>query len=347
MIDKTEQEIMQNWKGNINIPLVSICSITYNHEKFIEEALDSFLMQKTDFPFEIVIDDDCSTDDNAKIIQNYIDKYPNIFNANLRNVNVGMRINGQGNLERATGAYIALCEGDDYWTDKNKLQIQVDTLKKHKEIDICLHKAMKINMRNEKDSVIGDYLDSNGIIPIEDILLKSKGQIPTASTIFRKTIIEDLTTFKRQRPWLTVGDIFIHFFGSKRGGAYFINQPMSVYRHFAPGSWSAMQLNNNYKKKISNSNSAIKAYEELDKFEKYHFTLAFKAANKKRTLVIIKEPSIPYFTRIFFIFKHRKYFLINEKIAYFGLALVPITSLIPKYIYEFLKKLFNMPSTKI
>ena len=74
MCQKTEQIIMKNWKGDANTPLVSICTITYNHEKYIAEALDGFLMQETDFPFEIVIDDDCSTDGAADLIKRYIEK---------------------------------------------------------------------------------------------------------------------------------------------------------------------------------------------------------------------------------------------------------------------------------
>ena len=93
MIDKTEQEVMKNWKGDTEIPLLSICTISYNHEKYIAEALDSFLIQETDFPFEIVIDDDCSPDGTANIIEQYIEKYPNIINANLRKINVGMMKN--------------------------------------------------------------------------------------------------------------------------------------------------------------------------------------------------------------------------------------------------------------
>lgn len=347
MYHKTETEIMQHWEGDTSTPLVSICTITYNHAPYIKEALESFLMQETSFPFEIVIDDDCSTDENAKIIQTYIDKYPHIFNANLRKKNVGISINGLGNKERARGKYIALCEGDDYWTDKNKLQLQIDILEQNQEIDMCFHKATKIDMRNQKESQMGIYLDCDGIISVKDILLKTKGQIPTASLIFKKHIVQELETFFATKSRYTVGDIFIQFFGAKRGGAYYINQAMSVYRHYASGSWSSKQQNHNTEQKIINSNSRIKAYEELNDFSNYNFTQAFHEANKKRALVIIKEPNIQYFSRISFIFKHRKYFSVNEKIAYFSLALVPIASYIPKDIYEFLKKIFKMPSAKI
>lgn len=119
MIARTEKEIMQHWEGDLETPIVSICTITYNHEKFIEEALDSFLMQETNFPFEIVVDDDCSPDATAEIIKKYMQKYPNIMNVRLREKNVGSMQNFLENMQRAKGKYIALCEGDDYWTDRS------------------------------------------------------------------------------------------------------------------------------------------------------------------------------------------------------------------------------------
>ncbi len=133
MIERTESEIMKNWKGDISLPLVSICTRTYNLENFIAEALDSFLMQKTDFPFEVVIDDDCSTDGTVEVIKKYMEKYPNIINENLLKKNIGVRMNFIKNMQRAKGKYIAPCDGDDYWTDPLMLQKHVDFLEKNDE----------------------------------------------------------------------------------------------------------------------------------------------------------------------------------------------------------------------
>ncbi len=133
MYHKTEKEIMQNWKEDKDTPLVSICTITYNHENFIVEALDSFLMQETNFPFEIVIDDDCSPDGTVDVIKQYMEKYPKIMNARLREKNVGSMTNFMENMQRAKGKYIAICEGDDYWTDPLKIQKQVDFLEENDE----------------------------------------------------------------------------------------------------------------------------------------------------------------------------------------------------------------------
>jgi len=131
MIERTEFEIMKNWKGDTSSPLVCICTRTYNLENFIAEALDSFLMQETDFPFEIVIDDDCSTDGTVEVIKKYMKKFPNIINANLLKKNIGVRMNFIKNLQRANGKYIAPCDGDDYWTDTLNLQKHVDFLERN------------------------------------------------------------------------------------------------------------------------------------------------------------------------------------------------------------------------
>jgi glycosyltransferase involved in cell wall biosynthesis len=133
MIDRTETEIMKNWKGDISSPLASICTMTYNLENYVAEALDSLLAQETDFPFEMVIDDDCSSDATVEVLKKYIEKYPNIITVNFRKKNVGMRRNFIENMQRAKGKYLALCDGDDYWTDPLKLQKQVDFLEKNSE----------------------------------------------------------------------------------------------------------------------------------------------------------------------------------------------------------------------
>lgn len=128
MLEKSESEIMQDWKDSEQGPLASICTRTYNVKDFISECLDSLLEQQTSFSFEIVIDDDCSNDGTQDIIRTYEEKYPGIIRTNLREQNVGKEINFAENLCRARGKYIAICDGDDYWTDPLKLQKQVTFL---------------------------------------------------------------------------------------------------------------------------------------------------------------------------------------------------------------------------
>lgn len=117
---------------------VSIAVITYNHEPYIREALDSILMQKTDFDIEIIIGDDCSTDATPAICSEYAAKYPNVKYERYA-VNEGISSNWIKTISRCQGDFIALLEGDDFWTCADKLQIQVDFLNKHKEYVLCYH----------------------------------------------------------------------------------------------------------------------------------------------------------------------------------------------------------------
>jgi len=114
-------------------PTVSILTITYNHELFIAQAIDGFLIQETNFDFEIVIGEDCSTDNTRKIIEEYQKKYPTKIKLLPSNTNLGIEANFYRTMQACNGKYIAICDGDDYWTDKNKLQLQVDFLENNKE----------------------------------------------------------------------------------------------------------------------------------------------------------------------------------------------------------------------
>lgn len=118
-------------------PLVSICCITYNHEQYIKDALDGFVMQKTDFPFEIVLSDDCSTDLTHNVIKEYKLKYPDLIRDVSPQENKGVIDNWKYVHLEARGKYIAFCEGDDYWTDPLKLQKQVDYMKKNPSCSLC------------------------------------------------------------------------------------------------------------------------------------------------------------------------------------------------------------------
>ena len=145
MIEITQEEIIKNWNvDDTDNPLVSIRCVTYNHEPYIAQALDGFLMQKTSFPFEVIVHDDASTDKTAEIIREYEIKFPKIIKPIYETENQYSK--HDGSLSRimdsaCKGKYIALCEGDDYWIDENKLQLQVDFLEKNSEYGMCYTKV--------------------------------------------------------------------------------------------------------------------------------------------------------------------------------------------------------------
>ena len=136
-------------------PLVSICCITYNHRDFIRDALDGFLSQRTDFPYEILINDDASTDGTADIIREYEQKYPEKIRALLQTENQYSKgitnPSGAFNFPRVRGRYVAMCEGDDYWTDPEKLQKQVDYMEAHPDCSLCFHSARIITVDGSLD----------------------------------------------------------------------------------------------------------------------------------------------------------------------------------------------------
>src|SRR3972149_8846841 len=124
-------------------PLVSVCCITYNHEAYIRNSIEGFLMQITTFPIEIIIHDDASIDNTSDIIREYEIKYPEIIKAIYQTENQwskGIKPSPTYVWPRARGKYIALCEGDDYWTDPHKLQKQVDFMENHQEYSLCSHR---------------------------------------------------------------------------------------------------------------------------------------------------------------------------------------------------------------
>lgn len=131
-------------------PMVSVVVLTYNHEKYIKQALDSILMQKVNFNYEILIGDDASSDNTVKILKEYQNKYPNVIKLFLNKKNLGATHNAYNLLKIARGYYLASCEGDDFWTDENKLQIQVDCLNENKEFVACAHDFEIVDENNKK-----------------------------------------------------------------------------------------------------------------------------------------------------------------------------------------------------
>ena len=140
-------------------PLVSVCCLVYNHAPFLRECFDGFVMQKTNFPMEILVHDDASTDGSQEIIKEYTAKYPNLFKPIYQTENQyskGRSISVTYQYPRAKGKYIALCEGDDYWTDPYKLQKQVDFLEQNEKFSICFHDVKIYDQ--QKNELVDDFI---------------------------------------------------------------------------------------------------------------------------------------------------------------------------------------------
>ncbi|PKF61722.1 glycosyl transferase [Psychromonas sp. psych-6C06] len=240
---KTEEEIIASWSDKEKIVVSVICA-TYNHELYIEDAITGFLMQKTDFSFEVIIHDDASTDQTTNIIKRYQKLYPNIIKPIYQTENKYSKGNFKPGLymaKRAKGFFLAWCEGDDYWCEDKKLDFQVRALEKHGTINLCIHDAFVIDGAGSPSNY-NFPLRSNSVQVVNYLeVYKTSGQFsPTASMLVRASVLSDIPSFVYSAP---IVDFFIEAL-SGRGGILYLPNKMSVYRRGIPGAWSSAIISN-------------------------------------------------------------------------------------------------------
>ena len=221
--------------------LVSVCIITYNHEKFIAQNLESVLMQKTNFPIEIVIAEDCSTDNTRTIIKEYQDKYPDMIRPIFHNKNVGAISNARDYaIPQCTGKYIALCEGDDYWSDPEKLQKQVDFLENNSAYTFCTHRFRVYNEQTKKwDDDVPNNLRSKLFEGLDyiDIDLEMQFKVwltQPLTTVFRRDAL-DMTEIQKYQYFR---DVHLFFLLLRAGKGRCLNMVSAVYRQHVGGVYS-------------------------------------------------------------------------------------------------------------
>ena len=236
------------YQNDITItPLLSICIQTYNQVKFIKECLDGILMQQTNFDFEILLGEDASIDGTREICMEYAKRHPDKIRLFLHNRENNISISGSPtgrfnflyNLYSTKGKYIALCEGDDYWTDPLKLQKQVDFLEANPEYVICF--------TDTKIQIGGSLINNNLIVPknYEAIeTLASVGNYIHTPTVVFKNIVKE---FPSQLYLSPIGDYFIYMLLAEKGKIHFINEYTTVYRKNV-GTFSSLEDNIQYQK---------------------------------------------------------------------------------------------------
>ncbi len=221
---------------------VSVSITTYNHGKYIAQAIESVLMQKTNFDFEIIIGEDDSEDDTRAIVKEYKKKYPDRIKLFLNDRENVIYIDGRptgrwnfiNNLNHATGEYIALLDGDDYWTDPHKLQKQVDFLDSNPDFVICCHPVIAVNENSTKPEKILSSPTDRDIYTIED-LLNYGNIIDNCSVVFRRGLFGPIPE------WFKIvkyGDWPLHILNSQYGKIKYINEIMATYRIHSGGVWS-------------------------------------------------------------------------------------------------------------
>lgn len=260
-------------------PLVSICSITYNHKPYIRQCLDSLLLQKTNFIYEIIINDDCSTDGTTEIIKEYASKYPNLIHPIFHDENQyskGVRgMFAKFCFPQARGKYIAMCEGDDYWTDPLKLQKQVDILEQRENVSIVFNKVQVVA---KDDTLLGWTIPyganlNEGLVSLDDYLKEEfyKGcwTFHTSSVMYRNDIVGLQHSLDSKFRLFPHGDMAIMLFNLEKGYGYYIADCCSTYRLFSGGYNS--NLLSNPQKKILESERKIEALLSYDQNTKYRY----------------------------------------------------------------------------
>lgn len=241
MVLKSEKEIIEKWNEGVDKPLVSICCISFNHEAFLEKALDGFLIQETNFPFEILVHDDASTDRSADIIREYEAKYPNLIKPIYQTENQysqNIEPMSAHNYSRAKGKYIAICEGDDYWTGTSKLQLQADFLEANEEYSVCYHNSTVVD---ENDTLVSEMKHPCPTDYSEDEMLLGEMFILTNTVLFKNFTPKELKDFRSQFREAFNGDMaLMHHLGFLGKCKYMENVDYAAYRVHSGGIWSAI-----------------------------------------------------------------------------------------------------------
>lgn len=216
--------------------MVSIWCLVYNHEPYLRQCLDGFVMQRTNFRYEAIVHDDVSTDGSVAIIREYAEKYPNIIKPILETENQYSK--KDGSLERIMqsclhGKYLAFCEGDDYWSDPLKLQKQFDAMEQHPELDMCAHSAyFESAITGER---CGEKCLSNKecVLNVEDAIIGEGGFLTTNTLFCRGNLNVNIPSFRKFMDY----DYTIILHGAIRGGILYLPEYMSVYHVGVPESF--------------------------------------------------------------------------------------------------------------
>ena len=211
-------------------PKVSVMMLTYNHEKYIAEAIRGVVLQKFDHPFELVIGDDCSTDNTLRICREWQQRYPHIIKILERERNIGVHRNLMETLSACTGEYLAKCEGDDYWCNKHKLTRQVEYMEKHPECNVTFHRVINYYSHNNTKSL------SNGGQKTDTTIndLSRSNYITNLSVMYRRSVLPQIPSWISE---VAAPDYTLHMLHASTGHIHYFATPMAVYRKHSQGMW--------------------------------------------------------------------------------------------------------------
>lgn len=270
-----------------NNPLVSIVCTSYNHGDYLAEAIDSFLMQKTNFDFEILIYDDASTDHSPRVIKQYESMHPSLINPIYQTENQyskGVRVE-LFNHNRARGKYIAVCEGDDYWTDPYKLQKQVDYMEAHPGCSMTVHAADRV--LSDKKKVLSTVRPERGnaIFSTERVIEGGGDLIATNSMVYSKEKVSALAPFYLNA---VVGDYPLVILAALHGTVDYLDDNMSAYRVGVKDSWTERELATSMKR-INHYHDMERMFDEINEYTHFRYNDALEKAKRGYQFSLLLE----------------------------------------------------------
>lgn len=259
-------------------PLVSIVCDTYNHAPYVRRALDSFLNQQTEFSFEIIVHDDASTDGTADIIRSYEAAHPDVFRCVYRTENIyrkDPKILEHYVFPLARGKYIAICEGDDYWTSPHKLQKQISYMEAHPECTLCVSAADLVDPEENWIGSVTPYAEDTDV-PTEDVIRGGGGFVATASIVAPTHLAQNRAAFCDMTD---VDDAVLQIWFASQGTTHYFAEPMCAYRQAVPGSWTLTYNASKRETQVQHHKSlaqALRAFDEWSGF-RWHDAVDFNA----------------------------------------------------------------------
>lgn len=245
-------------------PVVSVCVITYNQEKYISQAINSVLAQQTNFPFEVVIADDCSTDDTATLCKHYQEQRPDLIRLLHRTSNLGAVPNYLETFKACKGKYVAFLEGDDYWIDPQKLQKQVDFLEANPDFAICCHNVYAVDEHGEVTRPL--LFEAPKVSTVEN-LCKGPDYISTPSCMVRNGLLEEIPPWMYSLPGC---DWVLDILNAEHGKIRYFPEVMAAYRIHPDSVWSS-------KKPEEKLRTALNLVQTIDEKLDYRFTRFFQS----------------------------------------------------------------------
>jgi len=223
-------------------PVVSVHMLTYNHAPYIAKAIDSVLMQETDFDYELVIGEDCSTDQTREIVQAYRDRHPDVIRLHLHERNLGLYENQEIVRRSCRGKYVAWLEGDDYWTSPQKLQKQVSLLENHPEYSCCFHWSQWIEAGRAAHNFGPPQVKP--CFTLDDLLMYGHF-VPTSSILVRNHLREDYPAWMKESDIMDMSYLILF---AQHGHLGFIDENLSSYHHHGSGLFSGKEASQKVKR---------------------------------------------------------------------------------------------------